>query len=338
MKSIMRLYVNLLLVLWMGTGCVTAKPGAAIQRKVAGKTYVIVGASSGFGRGVAERLGSYKANVVLAARRTELLEEIAANIRKSGGKAWVVPMDISKPEDLERLTQTTLQQFSDIDVWINMAGVGAIGKFWDIPLADQARVVDVNHKGVLYGTHAALQQFRKQGYGTLINAGSVESENPLAYHAAYAGTKAAVLNMSMAIDQELRMEGLNRIKVVVIEPWGADTPFFQHAANYSGGTPRVPTLDPPGKVVNATIRKSIRPKREVAIGGKAWLGRTTHRLFPRLSENLSARVMRRYQFTTAPAAPHTAGAVHQPIAEGREVSGGNKARIKAENRRRREAN
>src|SRR4051794_4956015 len=70
--------------------CATSKLGQAGQRKIAGKTFVILGASSGFGRGIAEQLGAYKANVVLAARRTELLEEVAATVRAAGGTATVV--------------------------------------------------------------------------------------------------------------------------------------------------------------------------------------------------------------------------------------------------------
>jgi 5,10-methylene-tetrahydrofolate dehydrogenase/methenyl tetrahydrofolate cyclohydrolase len=66
--------------------CATSTPGKIVQRKTAGKTFVIVGASSGFGKGVAEEIGRYGANVVLAARRTELLEEIAKEIQSAKNK------------------------------------------------------------------------------------------------------------------------------------------------------------------------------------------------------------------------------------------------------------
>ena len=103
----------LVLIAILTTGCSTWKLGESGQRKIAGKTYVIVGASSGFGRGVAEELGKYKANVVLAGRRTELLEEIAGIIRASGGTAQVVTMDISKPEDLQRVAATAVQSYGN---------------------------------------------------------------------------------------------------------------------------------------------------------------------------------------------------------------------------------
>ena len=96
------------------SGCATSKLGASGRKKVGGKTYVIVGASSGFGRGVAEELGKYKANVVIAARRTEPLEEIAKRIRAAGGKAVVVTMDISKPGDVQRTADAAIAEFGKI--------------------------------------------------------------------------------------------------------------------------------------------------------------------------------------------------------------------------------
>lgn len=114
---------------FLATGCTTWKLGTAGQKKIAGKTYVIVGASSGMGRGVAQELGKYKANVVLAARRTDLLGEVADTIRRYGGNAIVVTTDISKPGEVERVCEAAVKEYSKIDVWINMAGVAAIGRF-----------------------------------------------------------------------------------------------------------------------------------------------------------------------------------------------------------------
>ncbi|HEU4472182.1 MAG TPA: SDR family NAD(P)-dependent oxidoreductase [Flavisolibacter sp.] len=316
------------------SSCATWELGRSGQRKTAGRTFVIVGASSGFGRGVAEQLGAYKANVVLAARRTDLLEEVAAKVRAAGGTALVITTDISKPEEVQRLAEAAIRQFGDIDVWINMAGVGAIGRFWDIPVEEQARIVDINLKGFIYGSHAAIRQFRAQGYGTLINMGSIESENPLAYHASYAATKGGVLNLGQAINQELRLNGHRNIKVVTVEPWAVDTPFWGHAANYSGGTPRMAAMDPPRKVVNAVIRSSLRPRKELPVGWKARGGWISHHLFPHFTERLSANIIHRYQIKNAPPAPPTSGAVFTPVQSGRGVDDGVRERMKREKRER----
>ncbi len=329
-------FLVVLCAFWLG-GCATSELGSSGQKKVAGKTFVIVGASSGFGRGVAEQLGAYKANVVLAARRGELLEEIATKIRAAGGTALVVPMDISKPEDVQRLTQATLQQYGKIDVWINMAGVGAIGRFWEIPIEDQGRIVDINLKGFIYGSHAAIRQFKAQGYGTLINMGSIESVNPLAYHASYAATKGGILNLGQAINQELRLSGLKKnIRVVTVEPWAVDTPFWGHAANYTGKTARMAIMDPPSKVVNATIRASLRGRHEKPVGWKAKGAWVSHRYFPRFTEWLSGNVIHKSQMRNAAPGPNTSGAAFEPMQTGRGVDDGVRQRMHEENRRRKQ--
>ena len=328
--------ILLIAMVILQSSCMTSKLGSSGQKEIAGRTYVIVGASSGFGRGVAEQLGKYKVNVVVAARRADLLQEIVTNVRAAGGTALAVTMDISKPEDVERLLDTAVKHYGNIDVWINMAGVGAIGRFWDIPVQDQARIVDINLKGFIYGSHAAIRQFQKQGYGTLINMGSIESENPLAYHASYAATKAGVLHLSQAINHELRLNGHKNIKVVTVEPWATDTPFWRHAANYSGGTPRMAAMDDPQKVVNAVIRSSLRPKQEVPVGFKARATWFFHHLFPHFTERLSANIIHKYQIKDAPPAPPTTGSAYAPMASGRGVDDGVRQRMEEEKKRKKD--
>ncbi len=310
--------------------CNTWKPGKSGQRKLQTKTFVILGASSGFGRGIAEQLGKYKARVVIAARRTDLLNEIADTIRKYGGSALTVTTDISRPEDIKRLADTAVKEYGKIDVWINMAGIATIGRFWETPPADQVRVIDVNLSGFINASFTAVNIFRKQGYGTLINMGSVDSEVPLAYQAAYAASKAGVRSLSLALSQELRIAGHKHIKVVTIEPWAADTPFWRHAANYTGGTPSMAALDDPQKIVNAVLRKSLRPRREVPVGWKAHTVWMLHRHFPRLTERISANVAHRYQINAGPAVPDTVGAIYNPMPVGTGVDDGVREREKRE--------
>src|SRR5690606_21827805 len=146
-----------------------------------------------------------------------------------------------------------------IDVWINNAGIGALGRFWDIPPGHHARVLDVNLKGVIYGSHFAINRFRAPGVGTLVNVGSIDSEVPLAYQAGYSASKAGVLSLGRALNAELRLDGQERIKVATLMPWAVDTPWWEHAANFSGGTPRMAAMDDPDKVVDAIIDIALDP-------------------------------------------------------------------------------
>jgi short-subunit dehydrogenase len=323
-----KLLLTLFCLLFLITGCKTWKLGKAGQQKISGKTYVIVGASSGFGRGVAQELGKCKANVVLAARRTDLLEEIADTIRANGGNAVIVTMDISKPEDLERVADIAVKEYSKIDVWINMAGVAALGRFWDIPVEDQARVIDVNLKGFLYGSRVAVQQFIKQRKGILINMGSVESEIPLAYQISYSASKAGVRSLGLALSQELRLNDYKDIKVVTIEPWAVDTPLWRHAANYSGVEPKMLLMDEPDKVVNAVLRKSLRPVKIVPVGWKAKGSSFLANVFPRFTERFAGNLSHKYQIEMGPEAPDTQGAIYKPMYEGRGVDDGADERMK----------
>jgi short-subunit dehydrogenase len=327
---------SVILASFMFGSCATAKLSKSGQRKIAGKTIVIVGASSGFGEGVAIQLGKYRANVVLAARRTALLEEVASKVRAAGGTALVVTMDISKPEDIQRLADVAVKQYGHIDVWINNAGVGGIGHFWDIPIEEHSRLIDINLKGVLYGSHAAIRLFRAQGYGTLINTGSVESEVPLAYHASYASTKAAVRSLGEALYQELRLDGYKKkIRLVTIMPWAADTPFFGNAANHTGHTLRMAAMDGPQKVVNAIVYACLHRRRELPVGWKARSSYMSHRFFPHFTEWFSANVAHKSQMKNAPpGVPPTAGALFEPMEQNKGVDGGVRQRKKVEDQQR----
>ncbi len=313
------------------SGCATSTYlGRSELGRVAGRTYVVVGASSGFGQGVALRLGQLHANVVLAARRTDLLEEVAARVRAAGGQALVVTTDIADAGQVERLADAAGRRFGRIDVWMNIAGVGANGRFWDVPVADYSRIVDVNLKGVIYGSHVALRRFLAQGSGTLVNMGSVESEVPLAYHATYAATKAGVLSLGRSLNEEIRHAGYRRtVRVATVMPWAVDTPFFGHTANYSGHADRMVLMDGPEKVVQALVWVSLHPREELPVGWKAQMASSAHHVFPDMTEAISANI-HRAQLKKGTSQPPTAGSVHQPMAEGRTMDGGVRARMKAE--------
>ena len=316
-------------------GCAIAPDLSVASRPFAGRTVVVTGASSGFGRGVALALGARGANVVLAARRPEPLETAAIVIRASGGQALVVPTDVSRSAEMAHLADAATSRFGRIDVWINDAGVIALGRFDETPLADHERVIDVNLKGVVYGSYEALRRFRRQGAGVLINLGSVESRVPLPYQASYVATKHAILGLDEALRQELKLEGLPTVQVVTIEPWAADTPIWDHAANYTGHEPRAPSLDDPDKVVRAILSAALRPKARVAVGWKAQAAVLSEGLAPDLTEHAAAALYHRVQIQRAPAgAPPTSGSLQVSPPGGATEDGGLRARWRDEDRRR----
>jgi short-subunit dehydrogenase len=295
------------------------------HREWNGKAFVITGASSGFGRGTARKFAENGAAVVLAARRDQVLAEVARECEAAGGRAISVPTDVARQDEVERLAEAAVSEFGRIDVWVNNAGAGAIGCFEDIPLADHVRVIETDLLGTLYGSYFAMRQFRRQGMGTLINVASVIGKVPSPFFASYAAAKHGVVGLSAALRQELQQEKVDTIHVCTVLPTSFDTPFFEHAAQYTGheASPIPPTYEP-HEVVDTIFRLAADPEDEVSVGTAAKISTFAHQLFPGLVESLMARQTYKAQFRDAPAGADTSGSLHEPMSSGTDVKGGRK--------------
>lgn len=289
-------------------------------------TVVITGASSGFGKGVARRLAKEGANVVVAARRTQLIEELA---EECGPNAVAVTADVGKAEDVERLFDAAISRFGRIDVWINNAGVGIIGPFTEIPLKDLTKAVETNVLGVIYGSHFALRQFKKQKSGTLINLGSVAAIVPFPYYTAYSATKYAVAGLSSALHQEMELEGYEDIHVCTVHPWATDTSWFDHSGNYSGHEAQMKPMDDPENVIDVIIGLIDKPQESVEVGVKTKGSAVSNSLMPGVTEDLNAKYLKSV-IEDAPPVPHTSGSLHEPMESGTEVTAGMRERMKNE--------
>jgi short-subunit dehydrogenase len=287
------------------------------------KVVVITGASSGFGKGAAIKFTEAGASVVLAARRAQLLEELARECELRGGRTLTVPADVSKQEDVERLAQAAITGFGRIDIWVNNAGVGAVGRFEDVPLADHVQVIETDLFGTIYGSYFALRQFRAQRSGTLINIASVLGKIPSPYCSSYVAAKHGVVGLSGAIRQELQEEHLEEIHVCTVMPTSMDTPFFDHAANYTGHeTQPIPPLYDPQKVIDVIVRLATDPQDEVTVGGAGMFMVAAHKLARGVLESIMAKQTHKAQIEDAPVSTKTSGSIREPSPAGAGVSGG----------------
>jgi short chain dehydrogenase len=109
------------------------------------------------------------ASVTLAARREAVLREAAVACEGEGGRSLAVPTDVGDPETVRQLARRAIEAFGKIDVWINNAGVGAVGGFVETPIEAHDQVVRTNLLGYLHGAHAVLPHFVERGAGVLIN-------------------------------------------------------------------------------------------------------------------------------------------------------------------------
>ena len=294
------------------------------EKEHAGLTVVITGASSGIGKGVAQQLASQGANVVLAARRTREIEALA---EACGPNTIAVTTDVSREEDVAKLFETTMGVFSSIDVWINNAGIGTYGPFTDTPLKDLNRTMEINFLGTIYGSHHALKQFKKQGYGTLINVSSFASKTPMPFGAAYTGSKYGISGLSNGLHQEMRMDGFDDIHVCSVDPRITDTPWTQHAGNYSGHEIIVGPADDPQKVVDAITGLIDHPQKLVEISIKSKGIAAAGSLLPKTTKGLTGRSLLK-MIQDAPPAPPTAGSLYDSGPEGTGVSGNLRERLK----------
>ena len=231
------------------TGCTLQESaGPRDQPPPPSRVVVITGASSGVGHATAVAFAQTRASVVLAARSAEVLASVADACRTAGGAALAVPTDVSDADDVEQLARAALAQFGRIDVWINNAGVAALGRFEEVPLRDHAQVIQTDLLGTIYGSSVALRQFRAQGGGTVINIASALGEIPAPYYASYVAAKHGIVGLGAAIRQELAENDEPGTHVCTVLPMAMETPFFEHAANYTGheATPIPPVYDPQG--------------------------------------------------------------------------------------------
>jgi NADP-dependent 3-hydroxy acid dehydrogenase YdfG len=169
---------------------------------IEGKVVAITGASSGIGQATALLLAERGAGVVLGARRTERLAEVADSIRGHGGRVVTCPTDVTRREDLERLVGQAVRDFGRLDVLVSNAGISKIGPMADLDVDGWSAMIDVNLRGVLHGIAAALPVFRRQGRGHLVTTVSTAGLKIVPNQAVYAGTKNAVRTLLEGLRQE----------------------------------------------------------------------------------------------------------------------------------------
>ncbi len=172
------------------------------MNSLADKVVAITGASSGIGAATARRLAGRGCAVALGARRTERLDELAAELRAAGGRAATVPVDVTRADDLQRLVDSAVSEFGRLDVLVSNAGIGPISPVRARRRGDWDAMIDVNLRGVLHGIDAALPVFEEQGRGHFVTIVSTAGLKIVPTMAVYAATKNAVRTLLEGLRQE----------------------------------------------------------------------------------------------------------------------------------------
>ena len=229
-----KLGFNSLICLTESTAFANFPPMQAIE----GKVTIVTGASKGIGRAIAVLFAQNKAKVVLAARNKKELEELAGQINKQGGEAFVVPADMSKEADIKNLLSRTVEQYGTVDIVINNAGLGIWAPVAEMKTEDFDTTFGVNVRGVFLMCREAIPHFVKKGGGQIINIASVAAKSANANLAAYCASKAALVMFSESLALEVRNRN---IKVTCVSPGSV-------ASEFSGEFPKERPTNRPGLV------------------------------------------------------------------------------------------
>jgi NAD(P)-dependent dehydrogenase (short-subunit alcohol dehydrogenase family) len=269
------------------------------------KTILITGASSGIGRATAERFGSYGAEVALAARNHVALDEVRHAVEGCGGRALVLPTDVTDAEQVAHSVEATAAHFGKIDVLVCSAGLSMRAYFAHSQLVAMERVMRVNFFGTLYATHFALPHIKKSR-GSLVAISSLTGKRGIPSYSIYGASKFAIQGLYEALGIELARDGVH---VGVVSPAFVDTPLRVNVLGPNGQPwPEPPPppfrIWPVQKCVDRIVRLIVKRRRQALM---PWFTGPLLILDEMLGRNIGNRILARsFPPDTTPAPAHPA--------------------------------
>jgi len=191
-----------------------------MEKHLAGKVAIVTGASRGIGRAISLALAKEAASVVLAARAIDKMNETAKLVTAAGGKAQIIPTELTDENSIRNLVKATGQRFGRLDILINNAGVTHSAKLEDTSTKDWDRCQQINSRAPFILCREALPLLKNAERAYIINIASVVGVKAYPLQSAYTASKHALRGMTMALAEEMR--GTN-IRVHLLCPGGVDT-------------------------------------------------------------------------------------------------------------------
>jgi short-subunit dehydrogenase len=245
--------------------------------ELSGAVVVVTGAGSGIGRATALALAERGASVVSVDRDGEAIDKLTAT---TGGLA--ITIDISDPAHGDAVVAAALERFGRVDAVIANAGVGYVGDFATMPPELITPLVEINFRGPMLLTRAALPSMVSQGSGALVYTTSIAGGVPVPTEAAYCLSKSALETFADALREELRPTG---IVVTTIRPGVVKTAFNEHRNKpYSR---KIPRPLPPERIADAIIDALLHGKSRRTVPGWIEVAVKAQRRMPRVFETLA---------------------------------------------------
>jgi short-subunit dehydrogenase len=257
------------------------------------RVVLITGASSGIGRACAVEFHRAGCRVAAAARSADRLETLANELGRD--RLLPVKMDVTDPPARAEGLRQVRSRFGPIDVLVNNAGWASFGTVARIPQEHVQRMLALNVAAPVALVQAVLPDMLARGSGQIVNVASVVGFAPMPWMAVYSATKAALIELSAALRQELRGGGVD---VIVMAPSSTRTAFFEAAGAVDARAVRLAdTQYTPQRVARAMVRASRQRRREVILSAEgktiAFLRRLSRRGADRIMREVAKRGMPR---------------------------------------------
>ena len=251
------------------------------------KLVIVTGASSGIGKACAIAFAKKGANLVLAARSAEKLNEISKEISLLGVEVLCVPTDVSMEADCKMLMEKTLDKFGKIDVLVNNAGISMRAAFVDLDLQVLKKVMDVNFWGTVYCTRYAIKSIL-QNKGSVVGVSSIAGYKGLPGRTGYSSSKFAMHGFLEA----LRIENLKKDLHVLLACPGFTASNIRNSAlaadgSSQGETPRdEQKMMQPEEVAVAIVEAIIKRKDRLTLTVNGKLTVFLNKFFPKWVDKL----------------------------------------------------
>ena len=189
------------------------------------KVVLITGASSGIGKQTAIEFAKLGSSIILVARRKNKLEEVENELKQFNVTTLVCTCDVSKKDQVEKMSKIVLEKFSSIDILVNNAGFAIYGSVHDLSINDIESQMETNYFGMIYCTKNFLPSMLEKKSGHIVNVASVAASFGLPGIASYCASKFAMLGFSEGLKHELSGTGVG---ITVVSPIMVKTDFFDH--------------------------------------------------------------------------------------------------------------
>lgn len=222
---------------------------------VKGKVAVVTGAGGGLGTACALKLAEAGANVVVADINYEAAKRIAEQVQGLGVLGKALKFDATLEDEAFSLVNSTVEEFGNLDIMVNCAGIGLIKPLPDFSNEEICKMIDINLKGVLFCCKAAIKHMIPRKEGKIVNFSSCGAKMGLPGCVVYAATKAGVIAITHTLAREVAEHNIN---VNAVSPGMIRTPMWENQLNFMTGNGPQDTKD---EIFNGWISGMIPLKR-----------------------------------------------------------------------------